>query len=567
MLSAERDSTAHRRAIQSSEQLIRSAAELRLLTVETLLYREARSIDQWQRKIRSFNAQLHVLEQERPAAKATVARIRKNIESADAIHTALQSPSPSPSQSQSQSQSKAADQPTPASAAQDAAFAARNFAALTLVIQDVIDGASELSRARRSEELQTWRTIRMAVGLMLVVMLAQLVFTWRLTQGSILQPLATLVRATGRIAAGDYTVRVSMPQGDEIGSLAQAFNAMSMQVQRTNQAMRLEQDNLAITLDSIADGVIATDAQGLITRMNPVAERLTGWPLAEALGQNLSQVFHILSAQTRRRLVNPVQEVMARGDVVGQTRHTVLLARDGREYQIADSAAPIRDATHTIVGVVLVFSDVTDRYRTEMALARTTQLLERTGSLGKIGGWELNLQPMVLTWTLQTFQIAEIAPPTAPALEDAIKLYAPEARPCIAAAVQAAIDTGTPYDLELPMITAQGRHLWVHTQGFAEMRDGKAVRLFGTFQDITLRKEAENALHESETFSRAILDSVSAEIAVLNSEGVIVAINAPWQRFAEESSPEPGHPAPRTGVGCNYLAVCVSHAPANDHDV
>ncbi len=92
--------------------------------------------------------------------------------------------------------------------------------------------------------------------------------------------------------------------------------------------------------------------------MNTTAERLTGWPLADALGQPLTMVFHIISAQTRLPSVNPVQLVMERGEVVGLANHTTLLARDGREYQIADSAAPIRDAADHIVGVVLVFSDV-----------------------------------------------------------------------------------------------------------------------------------------------------------------------------------------------------------------
>lgn len=253
-------------------------------------------------------------------------------------------------------------------------------------------------------------------------------------------------------------------------------------------------ENLSITLHSIGDAVIATDPAGRIQRMNPVAERLTGWPLALAQGRALEDVFCIVSAETRLPSVNPVQLVMQEGKVVGLANHTALLARDGREYQIADSAAPILDAGGAIVGVVLVFSDVTEKYRVAETLARTSELLEHTADLAKIGGWELNLETRKLAWTPQTFRIAEIDPPAQPSFQESINLFAPEVRPVIAAATQAAMDAGTPFDLELPLVTAKGRPLWVRTQGYAKLRDGRAVRLYGTLQDITDRKQAQEAL-------------------------------------------------------------------------
>jgi len=138
-------------------------------------------------------------------------------------------------------------------------------------------------------------------------------------------------------------------------------------------ALRENEANLAITLQSIGDAVIATDAEGRITRMNPVAERLTGWSLAEAAGRPMGEVFRIVNAYTRNPVENPVEEVIARGVTVGLANHTVLLARDGREFQIADSAAPIRDRSGDIVGVVLVFSDVTERYEGREALSRSEE--------------------------------------------------------------------------------------------------------------------------------------------------------------------------------------------------
>jgi signal transduction histidine kinase len=108
-----------------------------------------------------------------------------------------------------------------------------------------------------------------------------------------------------------------------------------------------------------------------------------------------------------------------------------------------------------------------------------------------IGGWELDLQTMTPHWSEETYGIHEVDPSLQPDLENAINYYAPEARPVISQAVQRAIEEGQPYDLELPFITAKGKNLWIHTMGQPEFRDGKCVRLFGTFQDITERKRAE----------------------------------------------------------------------------
>jgi PAS domain S-box-containing protein len=126
--------------------------------------------------------------------------------------------------------------------------------------------------------------------------------------------------------------------------------------------------------------VIATDAHGQVTRLNPTAEALTGWPAGAAIGRPLTEVFRILNGQTREAAADPVQRVLAQGVTVGLANHTVLVARNGRERQIADSAAPIRDLAGAITGAVLVFSDVTDRYVLEEHL-RESQKMDSIGTL------------------------------------------------------------------------------------------------------------------------------------------------------------------------------------------
>ncbi len=129
--------------------------------------------------------------------------------------------------------------------------------------------------------------------------------------------------------------------------------------QEIEEALIREKELAQITLKSIGDGVITTDPQGKIDYLNPVAEQLTGWKNEAVRGQSLSQVFTIINETTREPLENPVQRVFSQADIVHLSHHTLLISRDGTEYAIEDSAAPIQDRQGQIRGVVVVFRDVT----------------------------------------------------------------------------------------------------------------------------------------------------------------------------------------------------------------
>lgn len=135
--------------------------------------------------------------------------------------------------------------------------------------------------------------------------------------------------------------------------------------------LQSNEENLRITLNSIGDAVIATDTLGRITRMNPVAEALTGWSLDDAKGKSLNTVFKIINSKTRKKVPNPVNKVMKTDKIVGLANHTTLIAKDSKEYQIADSAAPIKDAHGATTGVVLVFRDVTKDYQMREKIAES----------------------------------------------------------------------------------------------------------------------------------------------------------------------------------------------------
>jgi PAS domain S-box-containing protein len=149
---------------------------------------------------------------------------------------------------------------------------------------------------------------------------------------------------------------------------------------RTEDALRESEERWATTLQSIGDAVISTDSAGNIQFMNDVAQRLTGWSLPEARGRDLSAVFDIVQEVTRIKPESPVAKVLRSGLVVGLANHTALIRRDGTEVPIEDSAAPIRNRSGQIEGVVLVFHDVVEQRNAEKAL-RVSDRLATTGRL------------------------------------------------------------------------------------------------------------------------------------------------------------------------------------------
>ncbi|HYE75134.1 MAG TPA: PAS domain-containing protein, partial [Blastocatellia bacterium] len=153
--------------------------------------------------------------------------------------------------------------------------------------------------------------------------------------------------------------------------LNEKIDALSKEIRerrRAEEEAQRHREQLRITLASIGDAVIATDAQGTITFMNPVAQSMTGWSEAEAMGKPLKEIFHIVNESTREEVENPVTKVIREGTIVGLANHSVLICKDLSERPIDDSGAPIKDESGKIIGTVLVFHDVTERRRAEAAL-------------------------------------------------------------------------------------------------------------------------------------------------------------------------------------------------------
>ncbi|MBV5299777.1 MAG: PAS domain S-box protein, partial [Rhodoferax sp.] len=321
-----------------------------------------------------------------------------------------------------------------------------------------------------------------------------------------LAPLAATANAIVALAESTQTAQpLAITSQGEIGQLVAGFNRIVQSWTQREAALLDSQQNLTITLNAISDAVIATDTVGRITRMNPAAERLTAWPQADALGLPLTEVFRIVNAQTRLPSVNPVQRVMTQGEVMGLANHTTLLARDGREFQIADSAAPIRNASLAIVGTVLVFSDVTEKYRSELALKASEQryrtLLENlsAGVVVHRADTTILLSNARADFLLgltqhQMLGKAAIDPQWCFIREDGTPL------PLQDYPVNLILASGLPLENCVLGVCHQGRAepTWLICNGYPVRDDqGKMLQAVVTFTDISQRKQAEQALLHS----------------------------------------------------------------------
>ncbi|NVO07435.1 MAG: PAS domain S-box protein, partial [Rhodoferax sp.] len=162
----------------------------------------------------------------------------------------------------------------------------------------------------------------------------------------------------------------------ETSGLLLAQNDSNAQLRQANATLRVSEENLTVTLASIGDAVIATDAHGSITLLNPAAQALTGWSQEQALGQGIDTVFCIVNKISRLPVQGPVSRALSMGVAQALTNHTVLIAKDGREFDIADSCAPIRDAEGAVIGAVLVFRNVTEEHAVQQALHDSSALVQ-----------------------------------------------------------------------------------------------------------------------------------------------------------------------------------------------
>ena len=287
---------------------------------------------------------------------------------------------------------------------------------------------------------------------------------------------------------------------------------------RADQKVREQREWLEVTLRSIGDAVITTDAAGKVTSLNPVAEALTGWKMAEALNRPLGEVFNIIDEETRKPAFNPVGRVLKEGKVMGLANHTALLSREGRETAIEDSAAPIKDAQGQIIGVVMVFHDVTERRRAEETRRRIEVRLIQAVEVAGLGIFEHDHQLDRIEFSAEMRDLMGFGKEEEVTMAAFLQRVLPEDRETVAAAIRRAHDPtsdGT-FEVDYRLARPDGRIRWVSTrsQTFFE-RNGserRLMRTIGAAVDVTERRESQAGLERLVAERTARLQELVGEL-------------------------------------------------------
>ncbi len=279
------------------------------------------------------------------------------------------------------------------------------------------------------------------------------------------------------------------------------------------RALRLREEWLRVTLRSIGDAVVATGLDGRITLINTVACELTGWS-DDAIGQRLEEVFRIISERTRETIPTPVARVLREGVVVGLANHTLLISRDGTEWPIEDSAAPIRDEAGAIVGVVLVFRDASAQRRAEESELRSRQRLQQALAGGQLGVWEWNLATDEVWWSDEVAQLHGMKPEEfGGTLEAFHSLVHPDDRERVGALVQKAVDERGNYTVQFRTFTPNGELRWIAGRAsVVSDAEGAPIRMVGVSSDVTEQLATERALRLADQRKDEFLATLAHEL-------------------------------------------------------
>ena len=314
------------------------------------------------------------------------------------------------------------------------------------------------------------------------------------------------------------------------------------QLQLTNHNLRVSEERLAVTLNSIGDAVIATDNAACVTLLNPLAEQLTGWTQVEAAGRPVADIFKIINKVTRIPAAIPIIDTLAHGTIQGLANHTILVARDGSEYDIADSCAPIRDRDDQVIGAVLVFRDVTEKYAVQQAL-RDSAALIRTILETVVDG--------IVTLHADSGIIETVNPAAERMLGYTLKeLIGQNFSSLIPELYQDQPDTTLAFYSANDEERAIGRGRGVTGRrkdgvtfpiemAVSEMWLGERRYFTAILRNVTGRKKAEEQLRQTEERFRLMVESVSEyAIVMLDPQGLVVSWNSGAQRIKGYSADE-----------------------------
>jgi diguanylate cyclase (GGDEF)-like protein/PAS domain S-box-containing protein len=295
---------------------------------------------------------------------------------------------------------------------------------------------------------------------------------------------------------------------------------------RAAQALADSESRFKALSESSPLGVFATDAAGACTYTNARWQSIYGLTLAQSLGTGWTTTLH---PEDRADVFAEWQRTAALG--LEFDMEFRILRNDGQTRYVRSRSRSNLSAGGAVMGFVGSVEDVTERRQQQEALRSSERLLNRTGEVAGVGGWELDVANGRMTWSAQTRLLHGVPDDYAPSLSDMIGFYAAEARPAIEAAVEAASASGQGWDLELPVVRADGQPIWVRSVGAAERVDGRLVKLVGALQNVTALHRLAAELAEQHELMRVTLQSIGDAVITTDAKGLITWLNPAAERM------------------------------------
>lgn len=253
-------------------------------------------------------------------------------------------------------------------------------------------------------------------------------------------------------------------------------------------------------IEHSSDAILITDSKFSIETVNPSFEEASQYDIHSIIGKTADILF---THNEQKLSFQNIQQLLKDNDTwVGEMW---LAKKNGALFHVLTAIDVIKNEYQQISHYCFSMRDLTESEKLRKDLIDKTNMLNRTGKMAKVGGWELNILTSKILWTDEVFRIHELPSSAEPPLEEALSFYPLEARPILEAALDSCIKSGKPYDLELPFVTAKNKHIWVRATCESVTLNGEPIKLTGTFQDITERKLAEIQRQKDELKHRSYL--------------------------------------------------------------
>lgn len=285
---------------------------------------------------------------------------------------------------------------------------------------------------------------------------------------------------------------------------------------------------LAVVASNTTDYIVITDSKGLITWVNKAYENQTGYKRSEVKGLEPTKL--LCGPETDQATVSKILEDCRAKQIVQV--EILCYKKNGESYWVDLKITPVFDDNGKCTNFIAIERDITLRKKSDDELRRVKYMLEQTNSVARIGGWELHVKTGRLYWSSITKQIHEVDEDFVVDLDNAIHFYKEgRSRNIIQKVVSEGLAYGTSWDEELQVITANGNEIWVRTIGKVEMLNGECVRMYGAFQDINLRRRAEESILNSEAKFRSLYDSTSDAVVLFDRNGYLDCNRAALKMF------------------------------------